>query len=500
MAISIDATVSARGGTFTGTAGIDLLKGTDLKLNTIDGGAGADRIWGGIGNDILNGGTGNDILYGGKGSDTLHGGADNDQLYGGEDGDFLYGDEGDDFLRGGTGDDLLDGGADNDILRGDEGNDTLTGGKGRDEFRYSMSDTRTSANFGTMFGRDTVTDFNRDQHDKIDIRDFLARMTDSQVADFYTMLNTVGTSETGEDVYEGSQGLTAHSMAITEPQTGDFWFLTVISYKNFDDGTYKTTLSFWNGSQESDRAGAVTFDGIRMLTKDDFLSENCKLAYGTEEGDEKDLSTISRTKSLIYHGLGGNDTVDGTASSDHLFGDEGNDTLRGKVGEDHIWGGAGNDKLFGDEGHDILYGGIGSDELTGGAGNDLFIIGGRINTDWGGGKAYFDFDAGKDTITDFELANGNMRGGDKIRFADIFESADLGKARTNELVFKDWLGSHIEKTATGIILHEQAKNADGRFSADDDQVVIHTTANTAASYEALYTALTTQSAHYFTFG
>ncbi|MBL4557896.1 MAG: hypothetical protein JKP98_14830 [Rhodobacteraceae bacterium] len=42
---------------------------------TLDGGAGADRLYGGAGDDMLIGGTGDDTLDGGAGNDTVWGGA-----------------------------------------------------------------------------------------------------------------------------------------------------------------------------------------------------------------------------------------------------------------------------------------------------------------------------------------------------------------------------------------------------------------------------------------
>jgi VCBS repeat-containing protein len=61
--------------------------GADNILNglwmdeTIDGGAGSDRLYGGTGNDTLRGGDGNDQLYGEAGTDLLDGGAGDDTLY-----------------------------------------------------------------------------------------------------------------------------------------------------------------------------------------------------------------------------------------------------------------------------------------------------------------------------------------------------------------------------------------------------------------------------------
>lgn len=100
--------------------------------NQIDGNAGQNFLVGGDGNDLLRGYENNDILVGVAGSDTLAGGVGNDAL------------------NGGTG---------NDTLIGDAGEDTLTGGAGADIFIFSSP----------FDGIDSITDFNFEEGDKIQI-------------------------------------------------------------------------------------------------------------------------------------------------------------------------------------------------------------------------------------------------------------------------------------------------------------------------------------------
>ena len=73
------------------TAGDDVLKGnatTDLA-ESIDGLAGADKLYGFGGNDLLLGGAGNDRLDGGKGADRMEGGAGDDTYLVDNLGDFV---------------------------------------------------------------------------------------------------------------------------------------------------------------------------------------------------------------------------------------------------------------------------------------------------------------------------------------------------------------------------------------------------------------------------
>jgi Ca2+-binding RTX toxin-like protein len=75
-------------------------------------------------------------------------------IAGGSDIDVIYGTSGDDILNGGDGD---------DILFGRLGNDELTGGSGADTFVYHA----------IAEGLDTITDYDRDEQDVMDISDIL---------------------------------------------------------------------------------------------------------------------------------------------------------------------------------------------------------------------------------------------------------------------------------------------------------------------------------------
>lgn len=152
-----------------GTSAIDGT-GNDLA-NTIVGNAGANRLSGGAGNDILYGGAGDDILDGGTGDDTL------------------VGDEGNDTLYGGAGDDVLVGGAGEDVLVGGPGMDTLTGGSGADRFVFKVGDLDADP-----AKSDRITDFSRDEGDKIDLSGFDANPATGK-RDAFTFIGSAGFSK-----------------------------------------------------------------------------------------------------------------------------------------------------------------------------------------------------------------------------------------------------------------------------------------------------------------
>jgi Ca2+-binding RTX toxin-like protein len=116
------------------------------QLSTALGTNAPDHLLGTAKNDWFDGGLGNDDLGGGAGSDTLIGGGGNDTLRGGA---------GTDTERGGAGDDVLIGGHGHDRLEGDDGADTF--------LFHSIGQSPAGAN------RDTLTDFNPEWGDKIDL-------------------------------------------------------------------------------------------------------------------------------------------------------------------------------------------------------------------------------------------------------------------------------------------------------------------------------------------
>jgi Ca2+-binding RTX toxin-like protein len=192
------------GSTGLGSTGSNTIIGGDGQ-DTIHGGVGIfsgdDALYGGKGNDSLIGDFGFDWLDGGKGRDTMAGGADSDTYVVDNAADVIIENAGEgtdvveskidwtlgahlEFLtltgkrdRSGTGNDLdnvmtgnagknvLAGGIGNDTLRGLDAADTLTGGANADTFQFlALRDSGPQAN-----SRDTITDFNAAEGDRIDL-------------------------------------------------------------------------------------------------------------------------------------------------------------------------------------------------------------------------------------------------------------------------------------------------------------------------------------------
>lgn len=94
------------------------------------------------------------------------------------------------------------------------------------------------------------------------------------------------------------------------------------------------------------------------------------VGVGTRRADQFVVDENS-TRSVIFFGQEGDDTLGGGAGIDFLFGNDGRDLLIGNAGNDYLRGGDGRDTLLGGTGRDDLGGGDGDDVLAGGAGNDV---------------------------------------------------------------------------------------------------------------------------------
>lgn len=119
----------------------------DENDNTITGGLGNDSLYGDFGNDSIQGSSGNDLLYGQQGNDSLDGGDGKDSL-------------------DGYNVPLL---PERDRVQ----YDILTGGGEADLFILGRADANYYYSYYLGEGHATITDFNREEGDKIQVVDFV---------------------------------------------------------------------------------------------------------------------------------------------------------------------------------------------------------------------------------------------------------------------------------------------------------------------------------------
>lgn len=157
--------------------------------------------------------------------------------------------------------------------------------------------------------------------------------------------------------------------------------------------------------------------------------------------------------------------IEGTGSSDKLFGQTGNDSINAGNGDDTLYGYKGNDTLLGGAGNDIVngaglsrndttgpqsFGDNEIDTLTGGAGKDTFQL-------WGGSgrsgiNVYYDAAGGSDyaLITDFNPAE------------DIIQLTSKAGASTTMGSVSYVLGASPDgsATSTGLYIDKPGTQAD----------------------------------------
>ncbi len=332
--------------------------------DTVSAGLGDDIVYGGTGNDTIDGGSGSDELYGeggadtltgGDGADTLDGGGGSDQLEGGSGNDELLGQGGTDTLIGGVGDDTLDGGADDDVLYGD-------GGPAErwtyEVYTYNFSSANGQAfdiESGTLSASGTTDEFDvatqgQEARGPGDPNDFGVIYSSNLVADQDGVYRFETTSDDGSTIQIfDSQG---NALTFTNQGGGTAQFMnndfhqapaTRFGDVTLEEGeTYTIEVRYWENGGGNVLSGQVTRPG----------------------GSPEDLATSS----LIIgdDSIAGDDTLDGGAGADTLYGEGGDDQIL--VGE--------NDTAYGGDGDDVFRvqtpteTGVGTISIIGGEGDE----------------------------------------------------------------------------------------------------------------------------------
>jgi len=208
--------------------------------------------------------------------------------------------EGADVVAGRDGDDVIDGKGGNDVLFGGAGNDIILGGLGQDLLAGGQGDDRLLGGAGN----DTL--------DGGAGNDYLA-------------------GDDGDDFLKGGE-----------------------DDDELHGGSGRDLL--FGGVGDDVLYGDSGIDQLRGGVGDDLI-------YGGADDDDLD-------------GGSGSDTVFGGAGNDLIAGGAGDDILHGDAGDDVLRGSFGNDQLYGGDGNDTLHGGTGDDVLNGGAGTDIALFNG----------------------------------------------------------------------------------------------------------------------------
>ncbi len=405
------------------------------------------------------------------------------------DSNVLTGTINDDVLIGASANETIFGLAGNDIITGNGGDDTLVGGLGDDTYVFGAGD-----------GFDTIQDIDGNNILKIegnlDPADFtyLQVGNDLQIniasgvtiINYFTEPNTIKTIEldsgaqfnidtliaisnnTAPDAVDDSftteedtalngnvllndsdidgdtLTVTASTLTTVNGATvdilanGDFTYTPVANFNGSDSFEY--TVNDGNGGSSTALVTVEVTPAPKNLIEG---TDSTDFIFGTSEsdsilglaggdyifgldGDDDILAGVGRDK--VFAGSG-DDTISGGADKDYLFGNAGDDLINGDEGNDYIYGGWGNDELHGGIGDDYLTGNSGADDLLGNVGNDILRGGsGNDHLDGGVGSDYLVGGYGDDLLagglSDDIIWGGN--GSDTFSFSDT-DSVDTIK-------------------------------------------------------------------------
>ena len=468
-------TLAAAPGSYAfGSSGNDRVNGSSAS-DTVDGGTGNDTIIGGAGDDSLFGNADNDSVLGGTGNDTLDGSTGNDFLDAGDGDNTLIGGDGHDTILALDGNDSVDGGAGNDWIEVGNGNNQILAGSGLDTVTTGSGNDSVDLGEGDDFadvgsGRDMVS--GGSGNDVLHAGNLRGLVQDEDRND--SLLGGAGFDAVSIDFsnQNGAFSITAgnthsfnfadgaratdfetvHDFATSSGDFADQIFLNGASddgFGNFllvyggDDsvrsGLGNDVVRLGNGNDSVNGGqGADTLDGGTGIDLLDYSTSSAGVNvnlitnatnFGDALGDviqnfeqligseSNDTLTLVESAAPQAFGLGGNDSITGTALADTIDGGEGNDLVDAGVGTDSVIGGAGNDVLrVGNlrgpvqdmERNDTLLGGEGFDAV----GIDFSNQTGAFSITAGNTHSYIFADGARatdfETVHDFATSSGNF--------------------------------------------------------------------------------------------
>jgi Ca2+-binding RTX toxin-like protein len=331
---------------------IDGGQGNDVGIggtgaDEINGGPGHDRLAGDFvqydagtltsiltdnvtdaGDDLIQGGDGNDIIIGQQGNDTLLGDAGDDDLIGGHN-----------VLAGADGDDRLEGGDDADVVIGDNGLITreeigaFQWQRYPEPFADIIRDVSLFDQIDGIVGNDTL--FGGDGRDQLfaqqgDDRLFAGAGDDDLVGGL------------GDDILDGEGG---HDILIADAGQIARDFNTDGSPRINENGAWRRNIFLEELGTVTD---VIHIDSIPLRMNDPQLAEKLLSADqiiitgSFDANGRKLLNSDNRawdTNILLIDLLAAsNDTLDGGAGDDLLFGQRGSDTLNGGDNRDVLFG------------------------------------------------------------------------------------------------------------------------------------------------------------------
>lgn len=354
--------LAARGMTFSGNSGDDVLESLPGVPSTLEGGIGNDTYivhsatdvivetsalvgeidtvishvfhWA-LGDNLENlelagsayGGTGNsqgNLLTGNDSSNLLQGGEGNDTLDGLAGSDELSGDAGNDSLQGGNGNDVLSGVDGNDTLTGGSGNDTLDGGIGDD----SLLGGNGSDRYVVDSALDVVREYGTQAGDIDSVWSSVGRVLENGIEKLQLTgdAGIAGSGNSGDNALTGNSGNNSLSgLAGNDTLDGASGVDTLVGGNGSDlyvVGLSDVVKEFGTNAGDIDTVWSSTSWTLGANLENLHLKD-----YGALTGTGNELANYLRGNSSANSlvGAGGDDTLEGLGGADTLVGGYGND-------------------------------------------------------------------------------------------------------------------------------------------------------------------------------
>ncbi|QNM83883.1 hypothetical protein H8M03_06090 [Sphingomonas sabuli] len=391
---------------------------------------------------------------------------------------------GDDEILGAGGAEELYGYSGNDVIRGDEGNDRLHGGDGADllsEYTYGAPFGDDLYDGGT--GIDRVSYFSADDAIGVTVDlNISGAQNTGQGSDTFVSIEQV-TATRGDDTVTGDGAAnwfwTFGGQDVLSGNGGDDRFTVGAGDKVIDGGTGIDTADLSVASDEASFDAYIDATGVTVSLALQGSAQWVGTGYWTLNnvenlgGDFYDDTLTGNGETNILAGGVGNDVLTGAGGDDWLYGDgyfrsdaDGNQIVDGTFdvndwevyyADDTLNGGAGNDHLFGYVGNDVLNGGAGNDEIDGGDGIDRLSYAGSsgaVTVDLAITGAQATGGSGNDTLTGIENVDGSgfadqVSGDEGANALRGMDGDDRLIGRGGNDVLNGGLGADIMRGGTG---------------------------------------------------
>ena len=326
----------------------------------------------------------------------------------------IYGTDGDDVLTGGNGADVIESGDGNNTICGGRGNDIIKGGNGNDIYVWNLGDgfdeiRQSNGNDTIQFGdgigwddlrfRQEVYDLviwvNNDLSQGMRIKNFFSYNRNCSTVQFVAFADG-----TRRDIR--NSGLTLHQFSTGMAVEGTAYDDVIFGGDGNDELEGNDGNDILCGGKGNDRLEGGEGDDIYLYNRGDgldvitdglgndcirfgdgiafdnlkFMNDNGSLRIFIDD-DRQQGVVISdyfkydnyRHKVLEFADGSRFDPGSSGLTLHQLNGDE---TIQGTACDDIIFGGDGNDRIMAGNGNDILHGGLGHDYLEGGEGDDVY--------------------------------------------------------------------------------------------------------------------------------